>query len=98
LGVTQIPNPVYAKAIATAFQAVLQTAIAHHGILPNNPALVPISLNLSLQQLIIVIVNSPPTIDAPTFADPMGEFFRILELKLLVESFEKIMQLATFSR
>jgi hypothetical protein len=78
LGVTQIPNPIYAKAIATAFQAVLQAAIAHHGILPNNPALVPISLNLYLQQPIVVIVNSPPTIDAPTFADQWGNSFEFL--------------------
>jgi len=33
LGVTQIPNPAYATTIATASQA----AIAHHGIVPNNP-------------------------------------------------------------
>jgi len=37
LGVTQIPNPTYATAIATASQATLQTTIAHHGTLPNNP-------------------------------------------------------------
>jgi hypothetical protein len=36
LGVTQIPNPTYATAIATAFQTTLQTAITHHGIVPNN--------------------------------------------------------------
>jgi hypothetical protein len=28
----------------------------------------------------------------------MGEFFQILKLKFLVKSFEKILQLATFSR
>ncbi len=43
LGITQIPNPTYAIAIATAFQATLQTAIAHHGILHNNPVPVPTS-------------------------------------------------------
>jgi len=32
LGVTQIPNPAYAIAIATASQAALQAAIAHHGM------------------------------------------------------------------
>jgi hypothetical protein len=41
----------------------------------NNPDPVPILVNLSPQQLIILIVNIPPTIDAITFADPMGEFF-----------------------
>jgi hypothetical protein len=35
LGITQIPNLAYAIAIATAFQAALQAAIAHHGTLPN---------------------------------------------------------------
>jgi hypothetical protein len=42
---------------------------------PNNPDSVPISVNLSLQQLIVGIANIPPTIDAPAFANPMGEFF-----------------------
>jgi hypothetical protein len=49
LGVTQIPNPAYAIAIATAFQAALQVAIAHHGTMPNNPDPVPTSVNLSPQ-------------------------------------------------
>jgi len=43
LGVTQIPNPAYAIAIATASQA----AIAHHGTVLNNPDPVPTSVNLS---------------------------------------------------
>jgi hypothetical protein len=43
--------------------------------MPNNPDLVPTSVNLFPQQLIAVIANIPFTIDAPTFADPMGEFF-----------------------
>ncbi len=34
----------------------------------------------------------------PTFADPVGEFFRVLELEFLVKSSKKILQLATFSR
>ncbi|CAM6072624.1 unnamed protein product [Sphagnum tenellum] len=37
LGVTQAPNLAYAIAIATASQATLQAAIAHHGTVPNNP-------------------------------------------------------------
>jgi hypothetical protein len=49
LSVTQIPNPAYAIAITTTFQATLQAAIAHHGILPNNPNPVHISINLTLQ-------------------------------------------------
>ncbi len=48
LGITQIPNSAYATAIATASQAALQVAIAHHGAVPNNLDLVPISVNLSL--------------------------------------------------
>jgi hypothetical protein len=42
--------------------------------------------------------NIPPTIDVLAFVDPMGEFFRVFELKFPIKSFEKIMQLATFSR
>ncbi len=49
LGITQIPNLAYATAIATAFQATLQTTIAHHGTVPNNPDSVRISIKLSLQ-------------------------------------------------
>jgi hypothetical protein len=98
LGVTQIPNPAYAIAIATASQAALQAAIAHHGIVLNNPDPVPTSVNLSPQQLIAATANIPPTIDAPAFAVPVGEFFRILELEFQVKSSEKILQLATFSR
>jgi hypothetical protein len=52
---------------------------------PNNPDPVPISINLSPQQLIIIIANNPPTIDAPTFAHPVGEFFRVLELKFPIK-------------
>jgi hypothetical protein len=91
LGVTQAPNPAYAIAIATASQAALQAAIAHHGTMPNNPDLVPTSVNLSPQQLIAATANIPPTIDAPAFVDPVREFFRIFELEFLVKSFEKIL-------
>jgi hypothetical protein len=56
--------------------------------MPNNPNLVPTSINLSLQQLITITANNPPTIDAPAFADPMGEFFRGFELEFLVKNFE----------
>jgi hypothetical protein len=49
LGVTQIPNPAYATTIATAPQTSLQATIAHHGTVPNNPDLVPNSVNLSPQ-------------------------------------------------
>jgi hypothetical protein len=76
----------------------LQAAIAHHRTVPNNPDLVPTSVNLSPQQLITTTANIPPTTDAPAFADPVGEFFRILELEFPVKSSEKIMQLATFSQ
>jgi hypothetical protein len=49
LCVTQIPNPAYAIAIATAFQAALQATIAHRGNVPNNPDSVPTSVNFSPQ-------------------------------------------------
>ncbi len=94
LGVTQIPNPAYAIAITTAFQA----AIAHDGIVPNNPDPVPTSVNLSPQQLIAAIANIPPTTDALAFTDPVGEFFRIFDLEFPVKSSEKILQPTTFSR
>ncbi len=98
LGVTQIPNPAYAIAIATTSQAALQTTIAHHRTVPNNPDPVPTLVNLSPQQLIAATANIPPTIDAPAFANPVGEFFRILELEFPVKSFENFLQLATFFR
>jgi hypothetical protein len=53
LGVTQIPNPAYATAIAIASQAALQAAITHHGTVPNNPDPVPTSIVLSPQQLVV---------------------------------------------
>jgi hypothetical protein len=73
-----------------------QATIAHHGIVPNNPNMVPTSLNLSPQQFITTTANIPPTVDAPTFANPMGEFFRILELEFPIKSSEKIMWFAIF--
>jgi len=57
--------------------------------MPNNLNPIPISVNLSPQQLIITTTNIPPTIDAPAFVDPMGEFFRILKLEFLVKSSKK---------
>jgi hypothetical protein len=98
LDVTQIPNPAYATAIAITSQAALQVAITHHVIVLNNPDPVPTLVYFSPQQLIVVTANIPPTIDATAFADPVGEFFRVLELEFLVNSSEKILQLATFSR
>jgi hypothetical protein len=65
LGVTQIPNPAYAIAIATASQA----AIAHHGTVLNNPDPIPTLVNLSPQQLIATTANIPPTTNAPAFVD-----------------------------
>jgi len=66
--------------------------------MPNNPNSVPTSINLYLQQLILVIANIPPTINALAFVDPVGEFFRVLELKFPVKKFEKILHVATFAR
>jgi hypothetical protein len=91
LSITQIPNPVYAIAIAIAFQAAMQVAIAHHGTMPNNPNSVPISINLSPQQLITATPNIPPTINAPTFLDLVGEFFQVLELEFSIKSSKKIL-------
>jgi hypothetical protein len=65
---------------------------------PNNPDLVPTLINFFPQQLIVATANIPPTINALAFVDPMGEFFQVLELKFLVKSSEKILQLATFSQ
>jgi hypothetical protein len=50
--------------------------------MPNHDtSTVPTSVNLSPQQRIDVTVNNLPTIDAPAFVDPVGEFFRVLELE-----------------
>jgi len=78
LGVTQIPNPTYATSITTASQTTLQVAITHHGTMPNNPNLIPISLNIYPQQFIAIIANIPPTIDARAFVDPVGNSFEFL--------------------
>jgi hypothetical protein len=64
---------------------------------PNNPDLVPILVDLFPQQLTVATVNNPPTIDALAFADLVGEFFQILELKFSIKSFEKNLQFAIFS-
>jgi hypothetical protein len=98
LGVTQIPNPAYVVTIATTSQAALQATIAHHGTIPNIPYSIPTLINLSFQQLIVTITNIPPTIDAPAFANPVGEFFRVLELEFSVKCFEKNLHVATFFR
>jgi len=63
----------------------------------HNLHLVPILINLSPQQLIVATINNPPTTDALAFADPVGEFFRVLELEFSVKSTEKFIQLTTFS-
>jgi hypothetical protein len=60
LGVTQIPNLAYATSIPTASQAALQAAIAHHGIMPNNPDPICTPVNFSLHQLIVATANIPP--------------------------------------
>jgi hypothetical protein len=97
LGIIQIPNPTYATTIATTSQATLQATITHHGTMPNNLNLVPTLVNLFPQQLIVVITNIPPTIDALAFVDPMGEFFRVFKLEFLVKNSEKILLLVIFS-
>jgi hypothetical protein len=62
----------------------------------NNPNSVPILINFSPQQLIILTVNNPPTIDTPAFANLVGEFFQVLELEFLIKNYEKILQFTTF--
>ncbi len=91
LGITQIPNPTYATAITTASQVALQISITHHGIMPNNPDLVPTSVNLSPQQFNASTTNIPPTIDALAFIDPTKEFFRVFKLEFPIKSFEEIL-------
>jgi hypothetical protein len=59
--------------------------------MPNNPNLVPTSVNLSSQQLIVTTTNILPIIDAPTFVHLVGEFFQVLELEFSVKSSEKIL-------
>ncbi len=66
--------------------------------MPNNSDSVPTSINLSPQQLIAITANIPSTINASTFVDPVREFFRVLKLEFMVKSFEKNLQLATFSK
>jgi hypothetical protein len=74
----------------------LQAAIAHYGTMPNNLDLVHTSVNIYLQKFITAITNILPTIDAPTFADPVEEFFRVLEVEFSIKSSKKILQLVTF--
>ncbi len=90
LGVTQIPNPTYIIAIATASQAALQATITHHGTMPNNLDLVRTSVNLSLPQLIVVTTNILPTTDALAFANPMGNSFEFLSWNFQSKVLKKI--------
>jgi len=46
--------------------------------MPNNPDPVPTLVNFSPQQLIVVTTNIPPTINAPTFANLVGNSFEFL--------------------
>jgi hypothetical protein len=66
--------------------------------MPNNLDSIRISINFVSQQIIATTANIPPTIDAPTFTDPMGESFRVFELELSIKSSEKILHLDTFSQ
>jgi len=85
LGVTQILNLAYAMTITTTSQAALQATIAHHQNVPNNPYLIPISVNLFLQQLIV-----PPINDAPTFVDPVGNSFEFFNKNFQLKVLKKI--------
>jgi len=59
--------------------------------MPNNLDPLSTSVNLSPQQFIVAIVNILPTIDAPTFANPMREFFQVLKLEFSIKNSKKIM-------
>jgi hypothetical protein len=59
--------------------------------MPNNPDPVPILINLSPIQLIIVSVNNPLTIGLPSFVNLVGEFFRVLDLEFFIKSCEKVL-------
>jgi hypothetical protein len=41
----------------------------------NNPDSILTLVHLSPQQIIVAITNIPPTINAPAFANLVGEFF-----------------------
>jgi hypothetical protein len=66
--------------------------------MPNNLDSVPTLVNICPQQLIVATANIPPTINAPTFVDLARKFFWVFELEFSINSSEKIMQFATFSR
>jgi hypothetical protein len=66
--------------------------------MPNNLDSVLILVIVFLQQFIVATTNIPPTINAPTFADPVGEFFQVFELEFPTKSFEFFLQLVTFFR
>jgi len=78
LGQSGVATIAIAITTTTASQATLQITIAHHGTMPNNLDLVTTLVNLSPQQLIVIITNIPSTIIVPTFADPMGNFCKFL--------------------
>jgi hypothetical protein len=54
--------------------------------MPNNLDPVPISVNISPQQLIVVTANIILTINAPAFTNSVGEFFQVLKLKFSIKS------------
>jgi hypothetical protein len=64
--------------------------------MPNNADPIPTSIIFSLQQLIIVITNILPTIDASAFVDPVREFFRVFKLEFPVKNSEKNLQFTFF--
>jgi hypothetical protein len=66
--------------------------------MPKYPNVIPTLVILFFQQFIVAIANIPPTMDAPTFTNPVGEFFRILELEFPIKNSKKNLQLATFSQ
>jgi len=66
--------------------------------MPNNLDLVPTSINIFPLQLIAATANITPTIDAPAFANPVGEFIQVLKLEFSVKSSKIFLQLATFSQ
>jgi hypothetical protein len=64
--------------------------------MPNNSDSILILVNLYVQQFIIVIANILPTIDALAFANPMGEFFQVIEMEFRAKVLKKFYNLPPF--
>jgi hypothetical protein len=86
-----MPYTAYAIAIVSTSQITLQATIAHHGIVRNNPNSGTYFNKTFSSTTHCCYIKHSSHHHAPTFADLVGEFFRVLELEFLVKSFEKIL-------